>query len=213
MDIKRQMMKKFVLAGIVMLMGYLAGAQVFKKGDIVEIDKNLSANGNYSWITGNVVEVDLERKQYVVRSKEKKVYNIPFIKEDAWMRRPTQTLSSALALKNESGSCTPTFELVKQKIQEEFESDFSEYDSVSITYNSIEALPVYKNTDASFGRPDSDIFPFNVDFTVRLVSTNSDGSQKKMNWQFKRKYLLHQSLRGKCSLSMAEKEESLLSHI
>ena len=87
MDIKRQMMKKFVLAGIVMLMGYLAEAQVFKKGDIVEIDKNLSANGDYSWITGNVVEVDLERKQYVVRSKEKKVYNIPFIKEDAWMRR------------------------------------------------------------------------------------------------------------------------------
>jgi hypothetical protein len=57
------------------------------------------------------------------------------------------------------------------------------------------------------------VFPFKVDVTVRLVSTNKDGVQRKINWQFKRKYLLFQNKSGGCELSMAEKEENLVSNI
>ncbi len=213
MDLKQQAMKKTVLAGLVMFLAFAAGAQTFRKGEDVEINKNLSDEGVVTWVMGNIIDIDHNKKQYAVSSTDKKLYNIPFVKEDRWIRRPLQPLTTSLKMKDESTGCLPSFELLKQKIREEFETDFSEYDSVIITYNNIDALTSYKNTDNNFGRPDTDVFPFNVDFTVRLVTTNSEGVQRKINWQFKRKYLLHQNQRGKCSLSVSEKEENLLSHI
>jgi hypothetical protein len=206
-------MKKIVLAGIVMFFAFGAQAQVFKKGEVIEINKHLTDDGEFAWITGNVVSIDLEKKEYTIRTKEKQTYRVPFAKEDRWLRKQLQPLSSAMMVKDVSLSCNPTAEIVKQKIKEEFDADFSEYDSVMITYNSVQSLESYKNTDASFGKVDTDVHPFEVDFTVRLVSNNSDGTQRKINWQFKRKYLLHQNMRGKCSLSMAEKEDNLLSNI
>lgn len=206
-------MKKIVLAGLVMFFAFNTQAQVFKKGESVEINKHLNDDGEFAWVTGNIADVDIEKKEYTIKTKEKQTYRIPFAKEERWMRKQLQPLTSAMMVKDVSMSCSPTADIVKQKIKEEFDADFSEYDSITITYNNIQSLESYKNTDASFGKIDSDVHPFEVDFTVRLVSTNSDGTQRKINWQFKRKYLLHQNMRGKCSLSMAEKEDNLLSSI
>jgi hypothetical protein len=206
-------MKKIVMTGLVMFFAFVSQAQVFKKGEVIEINKNLTDDGDFAWIKGNVVDIDVEKKEYTIRTKEKKTYRVPFAKEDRWMRKELQPLSAALMVKDVNLGCSPTEDIVKQKIKEEFDADFSEYDSVIISYNNIQVLESYKNTDAGFGKVDSDVHSFDVDFTVRLVSKNSDGTQRKINWQFKRKYLLYQNMRGKCSLSVAEKEENLLSNI
>jgi len=206
-------MKKIVLAGIVMFFAFGTQAQDFKKGEVVEINKHLTDDGEFAWIPGNIAAIDFEKKEYTVITKTKQTYRVPFAKETSWLRKQLQPLTTAMMVKDVSMSCEPTAEIVKHKIKEEFDADFSEYDSVMITYNNIQLVESYKNTDASFGKPDTDVHSFEVDFTVRLVSTNSDGTQRKINWQFKRKYLLHQNMRGKCSLSMAEKEENLLSNI
>jgi len=61
-------MKKMVLAGLVAFMGLIANAQGYKRGDVVELKKNLSTDLN--WIMGRIVEVDIEAKNYVVRSTD-----------------------------------------------------------------------------------------------------------------------------------------------
>ncbi len=206
-------MKKIVMTGLVMFFAFTMQAQVFKKGETIEINKNLTDEGDFVWVKAHVVDIDIEKKEYTIKTKDRKTYRVPFAKEDRWMRKELQPLSAALMVKDVNLGCSPTTEFVKQKIKEEFDADFSEYDSVMITYNSIQVLETYTNSDAAFGKVDTDVHPFDVDFTVRLVSKNSDGTQRKINWQFKRKYLLHQNMRGKCSLSVAEKEENLLSNI
>jgi hypothetical protein len=212
MDLKRQMMKKTVMAGVLMLFAFTAGAQTFKKGEKVEINKELSDEGD-TWTKASVVSVDIESRQYSVRTNDKKLYRIPFTKEDNWIRRPLQPLTTAMKTQDESFTFAPSVDLLKQKIKEQFESDFSEYDSVVVVFENVETLPVYKNTDNEFTRPDNEIHPYKVDITLRLVNKNSDGTQRKINWQFKRKYLLYQNPKGKCSLTVADKEEQILSHI
>jgi hypothetical protein len=199
-------MKKIVLTGLVGLFAFIANAQVYRKGEIVEINKNGS-----NWIGGKVVEVNSSKKEYSVKGADNKNYNIPFAKEESQIRRPIQALNTSMSIKTDA--CFPTIDLVRDKIREEFESDFSEYDSVTVTYNSIEPQKSYKNTDAAFGKTDSEVFPFKVDVTVRLVSSNKDGVQRKINWQFKRKYLLYRNNAGGCEVTMAEREENLLSNI
>jgi hypothetical protein len=206
-------MKKIVLAGSVMFFAFVAVAQTFKKGETVEINKDLSDESNGSWGSASIVDVDMESKRYSVRTTDRKLYRIPFSKEDSWIRRPMQPLTTSLKAKEENFIFTPSVDLLKQKIKENFESDFSEYDSVTITFDNIEALPSYKNSDEDFGKPGSEIYPYKVDFVLRLVTRNSDGTQRKINWQFKRKYLLYQNQRGKPGLTVAEKEEQLLSQI
>lgn len=204
-------MKKVVLTGVVVLFAVFSRAQSYKKGDVVEVNKDLPDNKPGIWLNGKILDVRSDKKIYVIRGTDNKTYNIPFSKEDNSMRRPIRALNASMAITTEA--CDPTIDLVKQKIKEEFESDFSEYDSVAITYNAIEPQASYKNTDANFGKPDTDVFPFKIDVTVRLVTTNREGVQRKINWQFKRKYLLYQNNRGNCELTMAEREESLLSNI
>jgi hypothetical protein len=201
-------MKKIVLTGVAGLFALIASAQLFRKGEIVEINKNLS--NEVSWLSGKIIEVNSGKKEYTVRGVDSKRYNIAFAKEETWMRRPIQALSASDIT---TDACVPSIDIVKQKIRDEFESDFSEYDSVTITYNAIEPQKSYRNTDAGFGKTDSDVYPFKVDITVRLVSSNKDGVQRKINWQFKRKYLLFQGKAGSCELTMAEREENLLSNI
>lgn len=203
-------MKKIVLTGFVVLFGLIANAQMFKKGDVVEINKNLSSE--ITWLNGKIVEVKGDEKAYVVRGTDNKLYNVPFAKEEGWIRKPVQALNASMATVT-TNSCGSTEELVKQKIKSEFETDFSEYDTVVVTYNTLTPQKSYKNTDASFGKVDTDIHPYDVDITVRLVSVYKDGSQKKINWNFKRKYLLFQSKAGTCEITLAEKEENLISHI
>lgn len=188
-------------------------AQAFKKGEAVEINKELSEAGSGTWAKASIVEVDLENKRYTARTHDKKLYRIPFSKEDDWIRRTAQPLTASMLLPEEPMVFSPSVELLKQKIRENFESDFSEYDSVLITYDNIEILPHYTGTDQDMARPGTEVYPFKVDFTVRLVNNNSDGTQRKLNWQFKRKYLLYQNNRGKSTISIADKEEQLLSHI
>jgi hypothetical protein len=200
-------MKKIVLTGMVGLFALIANAQVFRKGEVVEINRS---QGESNWISGRVVTVNDVKKEYSVLAGDK-TYSIPFAKEDVQIRRPIQALNTSMKINAES--CFPTIDLVKERIRAEFESDFSEYDSVTVTYNSIEPQKSYKNTDAAFGKTDSDVYPFKVDVTVRLVSTNKDGVQRKINWQFKRKYLLFQNNAGGCEVTMAEREENLLSNI
>jgi hypothetical protein len=202
-------MKKMVLAGFVVLCAFVTNAQQFKKGEVVEINKNLSNND--SWVNGRIVELNAAEKSYVVRASDDKLYNVPYNKEQTWIRRPMQTLNTSMAIK--TTSCGPAMDVLKQKVAEEFQTDFSEYDSVTVSFNSIDEQKSYKNTDPDFGKMDSEVIPFKVDITVRLVSVYKDGSQRKINWQFKRKYLLFQSKTGNCEVTMAEKEESLLSNI
>lgn len=204
-------MKKIVVTGLVVFFAFIANAQVFKKGDVVEINKNLSNAPEPVWLTGKIIDVDGDKKQYVIRGKDNKLYNIPFIKEGGWIRRPVQPLKASMAVS--TTSCSPTIEFIKQKIQNEFENDFSEYDSVTISYNSVEPQASYKNNDPDLGKTGSEVYPFKVDLTVRLVTTYKDGTQRKINWQFKRKYLLFQDSTGNCELTMAEREENLLSNI
>lgn len=211
MDVKRKMMKKIVLAGIVMFFAFAANAQTFKKGETVEISRDFAENG--SWAKADIVDVDLENKQYSLRTADKKLYRIPFSKEDNWIRRPLRPLTTSMKEKDELVSFIPSADLLKQKIKEEFESDFSEYDSVIISYDKIEALASYKNTDNDLGSLNGNVYPFTVDFTLRLVNKNDDGTNRKINWQFKRKYVLYQNARGKCTLSLADKDENYLSHI
>lgn len=207
-------MKKIVLAGLVTFFALAAGAQTFKTGDAVEVNKELSDEGNGSWLKADVVGIDMESRLYSVKTTDKKLYRIPFSKEDSWIRRPLQPLTTAsMRSKDANVAFAPSVDLLKQKIKEQFESDFSEYDSVAITFDNIETLATYKSTDNDLAKDNSDIYPYKVDFTVRLVNKNSDGSQRKINWQFKRKYLLFQNQRGKCGISIADKEEQYLSHI
>lgn len=205
-------MKKIVLAGFVVLFAFIADAQTFKSGDAVEINKELSEEGG-SWIKADVVDVDLENKRYSVKTADRRLYRIPFVKEESWIRKPAIRLTNSLQVKDETMVFRPSVELLKQKIQENFDGDFSEYDSVIITYNSIQVLPQYRNTDGGVIMPDSDVSPFKVDFTLRLINRNEDGTERKINWQFKRKYLLYQDKKGKTGLSLADKEEEFLSHI
>ena len=212
MDVKPQTMKKIVLAGLVMFFAFAANAQMFRTGESVEINKELN-DSNDAWIKAEITGVDHENKQYLVKSYDKKLYRIPFSKEDNWIRRPLQPLTTSMKTSEGLLVFTPSVELLKQKIKEEFESDFSEYDSVIITYDNIEVLQSYKNKGGDFGKVNGDVYPYKVDFTLRLVNKNEDGSERKINWQFKRKYLLYQNARGKCGLSLADKEEKVLSHI
>jgi hypothetical protein len=209
MDVKRQTMKKMVMAGLIALCAFGANAQQFKKGEAVEINKNLS--NDVAWLNGRVVDLNTATKNYVVKGLDDKLYNIPFNQDQSWIRRPMQALNTSLSIK--STSCGSAMDVLKQKVVEEFETDFSEYDSVAVTFNSIEEQKSYRNTDPEFGKIDSEVVPFKIDITVRLVSLYKDGSQRKINWQFKRKYLLFQTKAGSCEVTMAEKEESLLSNI
>lgn len=212
MDVKQQMMKKIVLAGLVMFFALGADAQAFKKGESVEINRDLSDDGSESWARANVIDVDIEAKRYTVRTNDKKLYQVPFSKENNWIRKSAQSISASIK-ETSPVIFAPSVEMLKQKIKENFDTDFSEYDSVIITYDNIEALPRYKSTDDDIAKPGTEVYPFNVDFTVRLVNNNEDGTQRKLNWQFKRKYLLYQNNRGKSAISIAEKEEQLVSHI
>jgi hypothetical protein len=212
-DVKQQTMKKIVLAGFVAFLAFTAGAQTFKKGETIEINKELSDNSSSSWSKADIVEVDIENRLYSVKTPDKKLYRIPFSKEDNWIRRPMQPLTTSMRSEDGAIVFSPSTDLLKQKIKEQFDSDFSEYDSVVIIFDNIETLASYKNTGDDLVKSESNVYPFKVDFTVRLVNKNSDGSQKKINWQFKRKYLLYQNQRGKCSISIADKEEQFLSHI
>lgn len=205
-------MKKMVLAALVAFFGITANAQVYKKGDVVELRKNLSTDLN--WITGKIIEVDAEAKNYVVRSSANKQFNIPFTKEDTWLRRPVEALNASMAVQTTPATTTvSTLSLVKEKIKAEFENDFAEYDTVAVTFNNIDPQKTYKNSDEDLGRSGTDVHPYKVDVTVRLVTTYRDGSQKKINWNFKRKYLLFQSKSGEYELTLADKEENLVSTI
>ena len=206
-------MKKIVLTGLVVFFAFNVKAQTFKTGETVEINKELSDEAGSAWSKANVIEVDRENRLYSVKTFDKKLYRIPFAKEDSWIRRPMQPLTASMKLREEASVFNPSADLLKQKIKEQFETDFSEYDSVLITFDNIETLPVYKTGEEDAAKAGSNIYPFKVDFTVRLVNRNSDGSQRKINWQFKRKYLLYQNTRGKSSISVADKEEQVLSHI
>lgn len=203
-------MKKMVLAGLVAFFGLVANAQVYKKGDVVELKKNLSTDLN--WINARIVEVDIEAKNYVVRSTDNKQFNIPFSKEDSWLRRPVQALNASMAVQTTSAPIS-TLDLVKEKIKEEFEDDFSEYDTVTVTYNTVDPEKTFSNKDADLGKIGGQVHPYKVDLTVRLVSINKDGTQKKINWNFKRKYLLFQTKAGDYEITVVDKEENLVSSI
>jgi hypothetical protein len=203
-------MKKMVLAGLVAFFGLAANAQVYKKGDVVELKKNLSTE--LSWIEARIVEVDAEGKNYVVRSTDKKQFNIPFSKEDSWLRRPVQALNSSMAVQASSAPIS-TLDLVKEKITEEFENDFSEYDTVIVSYNTVDPQKTFTNKDVDLGKIGGEVHPYKVDLTVRLVSINKDGTQKKINWNFKRKYLLFQTKAGEYEITVVDKEENLVSSI
>ena len=205
-------MKKVVLAGLVMFFALGINAQGFKKGELVEINKDLSDNGSESWAKANIIAVDTDAKRYTVRTGDKKLYRIPFSKENEWIRKSAQSIPASMT-ESAPAVFAPSVEVLKQKIKENFDSDFSEYDSVIITYDNIEALPRYKSTDDDIAKPGTEVYPFKVDFTVRLVNNNEDGTQRKLNWQFRRKYLLYMNNRGKSAISIAEKEEQLVSHI
>jgi hypothetical protein len=206
-------MKKIVLGWMMLAFAFLANAQSFKIGDIVEVDKNQSSKDNITWISGQIIDVQAEKKTYVVKATDKKIYNISFDKEQTCIRRPVERLTSRMVSENEPLNCYNSPEMLKQKIQEEFNERFSEYDSITINYNAIEGQDAYKNNDAEFGIVNTLIYPFNVDFTVRLVMVSKDGTPKKMNWQFKRKYILFQNRKGLCDMTMAEKDENLVSNI
>ncbi len=203
-------MKKMVLAGVVAFLGLTANAQVYKKGDVVELKKNLSTDLN--WINARVVEVDNEAKNYVVRSTDNKLFNIPFSKEDNWLRRPVQALNTSMAVQAPSSSIS-TLQLVKNKIASEFENDFSEYDTVAITFNEVDPQKTFVNTNVDLGKMGQEVRPYKVDLTVRLVSINKDGTQKKINWNFKRKYILFQTKTGEYEITVVDKEENLVSTI
>jgi len=206
-------MKKIVLTGMVMFAAFVSDAQTFKQGETVEVNKDLTDESSESWAKANIVGIDRENDLYSVRTSDKKIYRIPFSKERSWMRRPMQSIAVATKGQDRAVVFSPSSETLKQKIREQFEADFSEYDSVIIVFDNIESLSSYKNTDDDYKLADGEIYPFNADFIVRLVSKKKDGTERRLNWQFKRKYLLYQDRKGRPSLSIAEKEEEVLSKI
>lgn len=209
-------MRQIVMAGLALMLSVAIQAQSYKTGEKIEFNKHLADEGSFSWVTGKVIKVDTIERVYTVRGSGSGTYQIPFGKEDRWMRRamePLNTTIAATAVKLVKPQCEPTEDVLRQKISDEFNSDFSEYDTVQITYNNLEVLTAYANKDQRFAKEGTLIHPYNVDFTVRLVSRNSDGTQRKINWQFKRKYLLFQNNKGSCTLTIAEKDDELLSHI
>jgi hypothetical protein len=218
-DINRQTMKKMVVAGLAALFFNLeTAAQVFKKGDIVEIRqednkerKNISEKAS-EWIIGRVAALDMNKQEYLLMDADMQPYRVPFIEEQSLLRKPV-TRANATASATPSGEYSPSLALLKEKISADFEDDFSDYDSVVVTFHDVQVLDVYRNKDADFGKVDSDVHPFKVDFTVKLVSVNKEGVQKKVNWQFKRQYLLFQNAKGGSELTVVEKEENLLSNI
>jgi hypothetical protein len=213
-------MKKMVVAGLAALFFNLeTAAQVFKKGDIVEIRqednkerKNISEKGT-EWIIGRVAALDMNKQEYLLMDADMKTYRVRFIKEESLLRKPVNSRANAIGSATPSGEYSPSLALLKEKISADFEDDFSDYDSVVVTFHDVQVLDVYPNKDADFGKVDSDVHPFKVDFTVKLVSVNKEGVQKKVNWQFKRKYLLFQNAKGVSEVTVVEKEENLLSNI
>lgn len=202
-------MKKIVAMGMVVLTSLMVHAQSFRRGDAVEYSVQAGAN---KWFRGRIVEVNKAEKCYVVRGEDQQNYQIQFSKEETGIRRPVEALTAKMAMIPERNS-TSSLETLKEKVKEEFESDFRDYDSVSLVYNSIEPQKAIRNTDPDFGKPDTDIYPFTVDLTVRLVTIGKDGQARRLNWQFKRKYLLFQGRTGIWQITVAEKDENLVTTI
>jgi hypothetical protein len=214
-------MKKMVVTGFAVLLFTLGTqAQVFKKGDVVEIRqddltgrKNISSEKPAEWIVGRIAALDMNKREYLVMDVDMKSYRIPFPEEQRLLRKPVTGARADAKPSSVASDYSPSLDMVKQKIRADFEDDFSEYDSVVVTFHEVQVLETYRNTDAEFGKVDTDVHPFKVDFTVKLVSVNGEGVQKKVNWQFKRKYLLFQNAKGVIDLTVVEKEENLLSNI
>jgi len=204
-------MKRIVLPVLMVLFTYLADAQVFKKGETVEVDANKSSDGNMRWLMARVVDIDMDTKLYVVKASDRNQYHIPFGKEESWIRRPENRSNKMQVVSNDSlHNCFATVDLVKQKIREEFANQYSEYDSITINYISVEQAEAFKNIDSDFGMEGSMVYPFKVDMMVRLVMIR-DGVQKTVNTQVKKKYLIYQNTKGICDMTIAEKEERLMS--
>lgn len=165
------------------------------------------------WLLARVIDINLDQKKYVVKASDRKTYTIPFIKEESWIRKPEEKLFNTRLTEDSIHNCYATVEMVKHLLKQELTDEFSQYDSVSITFNAVDPAKEYKNMDDDFGLPGSMIYPFKVDMMVRLVSVESDGVQKVMKANLKRKYLLYQNLKGICDIAIAGKQDKLMSRM
>ncbi len=207
-------MKKLVVAMVLVVSSFFSNAQTFKKGETVEVDVHLSADGNMKWLLARVIDIDLELKTYVVKASNRKTYNIPFGKEESWIRKPAEKLSSMKMITTDSlHNCYASVDMVRHLLTKELLQEYSHYDSVSVTFNLIDPTESYRNTDDDFGLEGSMVYPFNVDLMVRLVTITSDGTQKILNSNVKRKYIVFQNRRGICDVAIAEKQEKLMSRM
>jgi hypothetical protein len=205
-------MKKLAVAVVLVMSYFLSDAQSFRKGQTVEVDVNFSGDGNMKWLMARVIDINLDSKKYVVKASDRKVYSIPFTKEESWIRRPMEKLVSMQLIVNDSlHNCYATVDMVKQLLKQELADEYSEYDSVAVSFNAVDAIEGYKNSDDDFGLVGSMVYPFKVDMMIRLVTVASDGVQKVVNTNVKRKYLVYQNSKGICDVSIAGKTEKLMS--
>jgi hypothetical protein len=204
-------MKRFAMIGGMVLFSFLVNAQQFRKGETVEVDVNRSSDGNIKWLMARVIDINVESHEYVVKASDRQLYNIPFAKEESWIRRPKEKPNKLMLVANDSlHNCYATIDLVKQKIREDLSEEYSDHDSITITYNSIDQLESYKNIDDDFGLMGSMVYPFKVDMMVRLVTISNDGVQKTVNAQVKKKYLIYQNTKGICDMAVGDRDEKKL---
>jgi len=157
---------------------------------------------------------------YTVKLKSGREIGIPSRTPEQWIRtapttdEPVKSKPEVIITppkkeeKNTSTThCSPTVQNAKQRIKQQVASTFANYEKQTINYILFKKEAAYKNTDPYFGRVNTLLQPFKVEFTVDLIHQYKQGGQDYTEhkiWKFKRKYILYRNAKGVCEFGIAE---------
>jgi hypothetical protein len=205
-------MKFFVCLLLLLSASASIFAQSFKKGDAVEIDQLMSSSRQGTWEKGTITNFDKAGLTYTVKLKNGMAIVVPSRNPEQWIRaastNPADTVKTKPEIKiTSTTSCAPTEQNVKQRIKEQVALTFANYEKQTINHTFFKKEGAYKNTDPYFGRVNTLVQPFKIEFTVDLVHQYKQGGQDYTEhkiWKFKRKYILYTNTKGECEFGITE---------
>lgn len=199
----------FLLLIITRLAGY---SQEFKKGDVVEVDVLQSSYGKGNWLAATITEVNTEGMMYTVKLPDGRLMGIPMRNPEKWIKKSAansnpKTTPAGQTYKPDpvkpgnikiNNDCSPTETNVKNRIINNIAFTFSDYEHRDIKFSYVRKLSPFKNTDPYFGRVNTTVYPFEVEYTVDLKHKAFDNSIMHRVWHFRSSVVLYKNTKGFC---------------